>query len=750
MYSLNSIKPRLRYSKKITISILVTICISVSGFANGDTELLLSQLKNSRSDTNKLRLLNELAVAYLSTDFNKSRQYANQALTKAILLNDTKGLSMAYRNISKVYLYSGDHKKARQALLKSLTYAKTCMTQHQLIPWYKDLSMSCYQDRQIDSAIIWSRKVLNTAITTDKERTISEAHKQIASLFSDANISDSAIFHLKKALELDETYLRNLENDRVKYSLALKQIASTQSQLGSVYASKGEFSQAVEFKLKAIAIAVIVGDKKLLPTVYDELGDIYSFTGNTEKAVDYYFKSLRIFEDRNDIHLIASSYTRLGMVYTHHGHTSEARKFFFKALQLQRTSGNKAGLAETYNNLGDMYRQVNMSDSAEYFYKQSLNLNRTLTNALMEGINLRNLGEVALLRNDLGAARAYLTQSLSILKDSRQEEYVVSLYNSLGTFYTKTGNQALAYEQYKLAHQIAGRINDATGLKDASLGLANSLEKLGNFRDAIKYYKLYTAQKDSFEGLRRSRQFAEIQSAYELDKNRTENTLQNERIKALEKSKRLNLFIRWGLFIVFALLFTIGLMTFNRLRSKIKDEKDKQEVDMAVHQAQQALMKADLQTKEMETKHLEGELKFKTNNLVNLALQIGQKNDFLADIRKNIKHLRTLNEADKDKAINEVLLKLTQQTRSTKEHERLQLEIEKNNKEFFQKLSDICPGITENEKQLAALLRINLSSKEIASLNNVSIKAVEMSRYRLRKKLQLDNNDFLSDYFQML
>ncbi|MDO9512869.1 MAG: tetratricopeptide repeat protein [Bacteroidales bacterium] len=729
---------------------LVFIGLPVLLRAGNDTESLLQELKLSKSDTSKLRILNQLSANYLTTDFGQSRKYADLALRKAILLHNNKGMALAYRNIGKVYLYTGDPARAHKTLKKSLFFAKNSLPEKQLLSWYKDLSFACYQDKMLDSAIVWSDKFLQTAKITESGREVSEAHKQIAALYTDAGLPDSSIFHLRKALELDESFLRSLENNRNRYTQVLKQIASTQSQLGSVYSTKGDFNQAIEFKLKAVAIAVIVGDKKLLPTVYDELGDVYSFSGNTEKAVDYYYKSLRIFEEQGDKHLIASSYTRLGLVYTSHGHINEAHKFFYMALNLQRNMGNKAGLAETLNNLGDMYRREEMSDSAEYYFKESLALNRLLTNTLMEGINLRNLGEVALQKGNLGSARVYLLQALSILKESQQEEYAISIHNSLGTFYTKTGNIQKAYQEYKIAYNTARRIMDASGLKDATLGLAHSLEKLGNFSESIQYYKLYTSQKDSFESVKRSRQFAEIQSTYELEKNRNENMLQNEHIKALERSKRLNQIIRWSLIIVFTLVIIIGYMSFNRLKLKIKDEKEKQEADLAIHQAQQALMAADLHNKDIETRHLEEELKFKANNLVNLALQIGQKNDFQEDIRKTLKQLKNISDTDREKGINDLLLKLAQQNRSTREHERLQLEIEKNNTDFFKKISNICPDITENEKQLSALLRINLSSKEIASLNNISIKAVEMSRYRLRKKLNLDNNDFLSDFLQKL
>lgn len=63
--------------------------------------------------------------------------------------------------------------------------------------------------------------------------------------------------------------------------------------------------------------------------------------------------------------------------------------------------------------------------------------------------------------------------------------------------------------------------------------------------------------------------------------------------------------------------------------------------------------------------------------------------------------------------------------------------------EYAQSLQKIIPDITANELKLCAFLRLNLSSKEISSLFNISPDSVNKARYRLRKKIELDSNDDL-------
>ena len=67
-------------------------------------------------------------------------------------------------------------------------------------------------------------------------------------------------------------------------------------------------------------------------------------------------------------------------------------------------------------------------------------------------------------------------------------------------------------------------------------------------------------------------------------------------------------------------------------------------------------------------------------------------------------------------------------------------------KDFMKRIKTLHPSITPNDLRLCAYLRLNLSSKEIAPLLNISHKSVEVKRYRLRKKMGLDHDQSLSNY----
>jgi len=145
------------------------------------------------------------------------------------------------------------------------------------------------------------------------------------------------------------------------------------------------------------------------------------------------------------------------------------------------------------------------------------------------------------------------------------------------------------------------------------------------------------------------------------------------------------------------------------------------------------------------------ELKFRQSEMVTMAMSIIHKNEFLNELKEEIIKIKA-NTKDQEirLGLNKLSLMITQDLSIDRDREKFQMHINEQNSNFIHKLSEAYPSITDNEKRLASLLRLNLSSKEIASILNISPKSVEMNRYRLRKKLKVDPkvsiNDFIRDF----
>ena len=89
---------------------------------------------------------------------------------------------------------------------------------------------------------------------------------------------------------------------------------------------------------------------------------------------------------------------------------------------------------------------------------------------------------------------------------------------------------------------------------------------------------------------------------------------------------------------------------------------------------------------------------------------------------------------------------LEQKLNISKQRENFDLNVDLINADFYQRLLQQFPSLTENERKLCAMIRLGLSSKEIAGVQNISPKSVDMNRYRLRKKLELPNEADLGEW----
>ena len=143
------------------------------------------------------------------------------------------------------------------------------------------------------------------------------------------------------------------------------------------------------------------------------------------------------------------------------------------------------------------------------------------------------------------------------------------------------------------------------------------------------------------------------------------------------------------------------------------------------------------------------ELKFRQSEMVTMAMSIIHKNEFLNDLKLEIVKIK-VNTKDQEirLGLNKLSLMITQDLSIDRDREKFQMHINEQNSHFIHKLTESFPSITDNEKRLASLLRLNLSSKEIASILNISPKSVEMNRYRLRKKLKVDPKINLNDFIR--
>ncbi|KAB8155000.1 transcriptional regulator [Kordia sp. TARA_039_SRF] len=146
----------------------------------------------------------------------------------------------------------------------------------------------------------------------------------------------------------------------------------------------------------------------------------------------------------------------------------------------------------------------------------------------------------------------------------------------------------------------------------------------------------------------------------------------------------------------------------------------------------------------LKNESLQNEIKIKSKQLANNAMALVKKNEVLQDIKNE---LAINKDSFQDQySYKKLIKKLNNSIEHEDEWEVFEQNFNQVHEEFFSKLKRQHPKLTPKDLKVCAYIKMNLANKEIAPLMNISVRGVETHRYRLKKKLRLENDISLTDY----
>jgi DNA-binding CsgD family transcriptional regulator len=195
----------------------------------------------------------------------------------------------------------------------------------------------------------------------------------------------------------------------------------------------------------------------------------------------------------------------------------------------------------------------------------------------------------------------------------------------------------------------------------------------------------------------------------------------------------------------------LGFYIYIRQRKKLLKEriKHKEEQQRQAYMHQLELDKSEKELMRLRNEKLETEIEFKNTELASTAMHLVQKEEFLLKIKDELQHLNNSNGKEKPDGaeLKKILRILSEEEKLNEEWEQFSVHFDKVHGDFLIRLKEKYPSLKPHELKLCAYLRMNLSSKEIARLMSISVRGVEISRYRLRKKLEIPTE---TNLFQFL
>lgn len=210
-------------------------------------------------------------------------------------------------------------------------------------------------------------------------------------------------------------------------------------------------------------------------------------------------------------------------------------------------------------------------------------------------------------------------------------------------------------------------------------------------------------------------------------------------------------------YVCYASVFLIFLwLAYRWDKTRVKREKQRAiiEKDKEMQQREREFEKEserkEKQIMQLEKETLEHNLQYKNQEMANLMINFIRKNEMLTEIKTDIIKAVSALKADNTKDVKQMLLivnnKIDSNIQADDVLKRIEEQFDLVHNNFMTRLQEKHPDLSQNEKIMCAYLKMNLSTKEIAPLLNISIRGVETIRFRIRKKFSLERDHNLIDY----
>lgn len=457
--------------------------------------------------------------------------------------------------------------------------------------------------------------------------------------------------------------------------------------------------------------------------IFNNIGVVYTKQGNTIKALDYFLRNVRIKEKIGNKKGIASSYNNIGYIYYSLNDTTKALRYFNKTLSIYTEIKNKKGIANTLYNIGSINVDKGELEKGLEYLQKALEIQEKINDKVGISLSLYTIGDVNyLLGNNI--ALDYLQRSLKLSREINDKEGVAYSLVSIGNIYLETGNTIEAKKYAQKSMFLSQKLGYPANIKNTSELLSKIYTHENNWKKGFEFYELYITMRDSINNQGIQKQAMQQEMKYQFDIQVAVEKKEREENKLLiqEKLKRQSLLI-YSIIAIFIMAVFIAILMINKQRAKIKRDK--------------LITDIQLKNTELEKRKLNDELTYTNRELTSFGVSIVQKNKFIENLKKDIKDNTSTADC---KSINKITSLITQHLSIDKDIEEFQNHVEQVNQGFYTKLNNLFPSLSNDDKRICALLRNSLSSKDIATLFNISARGVEQKRYRLRKKLGIDTN----------
>ncbi|MFC3199272.1 tetratricopeptide repeat protein [Parapedobacter deserti] len=476
---------------------------------------------------------------------------------------------------------------------------------------------------------------------------------------------------------------------------------------------------------------------------YEQIGEVYYYQAAYSQALDNYYKALKLFQRGKHAAALANTLIKIGETHYYNRQYPAALEIFQEALALYSDLDNHQGMADAYGHIGQAYEKSQNYEQAYRF--QNLALQQLSHVEDQSGIAkiYENIGSIYEDKLQLDTALHYFMMALDLNIQQNNQMAQIEIINNIGDVYRKTSDYEEALRQTRRAARLADTLNEHYQLASAYRDLSRTFGLMGRYDSAYHYSEL---GRDIFLTIfseDNKKQLTILQTLFEMEQ-------KDDAISQFRKDRRIYGILTTGAVVIIILLVSLGFSIISRQRLKLQNEQQLHEQNSMLYEAQKKALETDLHNKQLKEENLKAELELKSKELTTHTLHLIQKNQLLEELKNKLHHMIKDDKRDQRKELKQLIGLINFNSNQDKNWDDFRIVFERVHEHFFDSLKKHSDALTSADFRLAALLKMNLSSADIATMLGISQDSLRISRYRLRKKLNLEEGENLGAFIQRL
>ncbi|MCC5943446.1 MAG: tetratricopeptide repeat protein [Bernardetiaceae bacterium] len=543
------------------------------------------------------------------------------------------------------------------------------------------------------------------------------------------------------------------------------QMVALDSMMNTLYLS--DIDSCLRLNERIEAIAKEVGAKDWIGKSKLNLAFINTIQGDYIESVRLIYEAIDLFEKEGDDKGLAESYEQLAIVLKNLQKITESNEAAQKQLELAEKIESKELFINAKMILASNMMQNKDLEGAENAYKSIIAyIKKNITETdLYEIAIYNNLAIIYKSQNRLEKAIIYSQKSIDL--NLKKQDYIalVKTYNNLASTYADMNQIDKADSILSLSQYYLSKVNAPNTHYNSYISYANYYNKLKRYEQEANYLKKAIDMKDSLNAINQKEQAIALEKEFKSKEDRIKIKLLEAEV---EKERVKNAY--WVITVVAIILIIVAILY--SVKQKIKMQKEqKQKVDLAFANTKKELEIKNMNNEKLNLEKLNYQQAIQLQQLENEKMKtLKQKTEIrkaelerqleIKEIELNASIISTLRRNEALQALKQDLREVNNASTLIKKLDRIitveeevyvtSTKFEEVNKHFFENLKQINPKLTHNDLKICVYARMNMSTKEIADITNRSIKTVEGTRMRIRKKLKLDAEESLNEFLKAI